>query len=285
MQPANACKKSDDIIAIHPLIQGTRGSEPVINVCPALGPGKIVVISSLNNLPVDALEEQFYMWSPSRELVTSITDFAGPLQAVSEILSAMLKAQATPQGEKTLASPEDDRLCGVLQDMANFGMAAEVRPQHWQLTDDGVARLEFGYRLQSPQKVCEIRMGDAIADMSTYDILVRLRDGGWRWEELPKASTARAKLWLEIGSAGAVVDPGHRIYYSSTNNISRVYLQCLLDRGRLAAAGIVRVPHCATEYVFNSLFQGQWPDILENAAQSQAAELSATRSMGRSREN
>ena len=166
----------------------------------------------------------------------------------------MLKAQATPQGEKTLASPEDDRLCGVLQDMANFGMAAEVRPQHWQLTDDGVARLEFGYRLQSPQKVCEIRMGDAIADMSTYDILVRLRDGGWRWEELPKASTARAKLWLEIGSAGAVVDPGHIIYYLSTNNISRVYLQCLLDRGRLAAAGIVCVRHGATGYVFNSLF-------------------------------
>lgn len=148
--------------------------------------------------------------------------------SVSSMLQRLLDAQAFPgrlSGYR-FSSPEEAVILeelkqrGMLEVQGPTDMAQDPR-DHWFFSPKGMRKLSFGVELPLEKQIAieDIRRGMPLEDLTSYELILMLNDGGWTWRPL----TPRAKAL----SHDLVASPRELVWFSGAAT-QREYLLALL---------------------------------------------------------
>jgi hypothetical protein len=126
----------------------------------------------------------------------------------------------------------------------------------WQLTREGILRLEFGHRLCEPRRVSEVSVplqDENILGATAYELIRHMEAIGWSWERLPKKPSG-------LVAAFRVGNDQPLVWRTRSFTVSPTYLKCLLLAQKLKDNyGFQFVPHGAQEATYAAMLKGQEP--------------------------
>ena len=174
---------TDVALTVHPVLAHVD-AKPVVSVTPARGSHCLAIVSTFQDIPVEALELEFRVWTPSPHILCSFRrGGGGAFQEVSALINDMLVANALPNTGQTYQSraTEDAHLAELA---TRDYVELFEHPNGWCFTPLGLRELCFGYILDHSTLVCEVRAEVPLQDKTHYELLATLHADGWTWQRL-----------------------------------------------------------------------------------------------------
>lgn len=179
---------------------------------------------------------------------------------ICTVLHRLVAAQAYP-GKLTGYKCDDNTELAVLHELQDLGlfesseavdMELDPRPQ-WFLSRAGLQRLSFGVMLPlaGQRLIGDVRPGMCMADLSSYELILLLRDSGWAWQPLTRFAKATPHR--------IAAEPRELVWHSGAT-VHHSYLLALLKGPELHELhGIEEIPHHAPASTYNALLRGELP--------------------------
>ena len=239
---------------------------PDAPVVPAVMAPTSVVASSgtllqgLVGADVQELQRRAYIWKREGliKYVLPGTDGIMGSEGVSACISRMLEAGALPKAAGSYAPLEDE--LHLLEHMCKQGFAEQSDGATWKLTGAGIVALEYQRRLGSPSPLFQPR-ALPIANLTTFELVLKLQVDGWTWQRLPAKLADRSALKYCVGDAdGHGMSP--KVWYTAGVTVQRAYLLCLLQAPDLRDHhAITWLPHHASDRAFSRILEGVQPEV------------------------
>ena len=209
---------------------------------------------SLLRLEEDAavLEDSLLGWRKSSGLVFSLRGMPQVEGVDNAAMSTVVTDIVLSQQAPSRYVPPNAVSQRVLDFLSEAGVV-ECCHDSWRLTGLGMQRLSHGLKLERPFKVCQ-RREVPIADMTTYELIVLLRERGWVWNLWVPKSKRPAHLVLPE----AYVPGSAKVWFSPGISVVWPYLAVLAQVDELASQGLPRVPHAREVALYNKILRGDF---------------------------
>jgi len=262
--------KDDLIVVMHAITGTTADGNPIIASRPHFSGASsaedartMSAMHVLKNICQDpALSKQLLVWKRDRrKLLCSLENFpssASKSPMLNAVLSKLLfrrnvvSAYVHDSDSDDVGNKFSNRLpisksnpgaFAVLLELLTCGLAAcEVGVQegescwsNWELTRDGLGKLQFGHAVFEPKPATEIRRPSPLTDANfhnatSHELAFHLQAAGWKWELLPARRTeathgyAIASVPVDnstgSGSGASSVQERHLILFSKQSLMS-----------------------------------------------------------------
>ena len=172
--------------------------------------GPAWIFTGLTAMSVERLQSELLQWDAETVSQCNLKDvamFECEPETIGSVLSRIWRDQFESDEDPARARrdgsfrPLDDGDRLAVEELATDGFVEyDDANSCYVLTTKCIGNLVLGRALQRPRPLLECREHLAIQDMSRYELIMALTDGGWIWQKLPKDEPQRAALRYVIGA-------------------------------------------------------------------------------------
>ena len=168
--------------------------------------------------------------------------------SIPRVLGLLVQAQAWHGVGSMPVSADQDDILLVLDQLEDAGLVQQLDPDgeqlRWQLSEDASSTLRCGVRLCRARDALQVRPDQPVISMTTWELLQTLHKDGF--QELPFRTGV---------DAFNVSRNGPKKFYTIGGKWCRAYLQVLVSRRELQAAGIKIVQHGCKASVHKAMLE------------------------------
>lgn len=113
----------------------------------------------------------------------------------------------------------------------------------WRFTSYGAHALLPARVVHSPSPAIQVRSGVPFAEMTSYELLRLLSEGGWEWQRKPR------------GKPPAYSPGSQKLFYTSSLELPHAYAHCLLQAEMVFGFGTASIEHFKRAAYYKSLLQ------------------------------
>ena len=189
------------------------------------------------------LQQQWHGWKHSTGHLDTryILSIDQDPTLVHHCIAQLFHARAVPNHDNLVA--DIDPLSTPWQQMIenNFVQQMDINGmQGFQLTPLGLRSIKTAIVHNVPYPIFKVREGLASDNLTSFELALTLRDGGWQWQRMP-AMKDRPGL-------SYVIADGERVFYTIGSTLIKPYLLCLIQAQQLALQyGTQVIPHYCTK--------------------------------------
>ena len=250
--PASGAKLRQDrvVVTVH-REQGNRES-PIVDFEPGSATG-VCPLATMSIRDLVSHRKQIIEHAPEQKLQYSLPGLADP--ASTNLITRMVAAKAfeTSQDGSAFAVPssanEDLQMLANLE-QAGFAVRCQGASSTWQLSVKSLQTLQVFCQLDSGCQFFHKRAPSAIEDMTDYELVSQVLEGGWAWKRVQNK---------QLASQEPFVLGGPLMFYSSSVKLSSAYMKALLSMERLHLHDIQEIPHGKTDSFYSGLLRGVKP--------------------------
>ena len=227
--PRRRLARSDVVVTVHEFEQVLR-NQICVNSQPlgSTHSGDPVHVLGTLGLGLEKVK-QIRKWTRCSRCRYTLPHFNSYVAAT--ILDQLFECKAM-EGTGAVFMTDDPTNRRVLQEMAHEGLVLSMN-NGWQLSRSGAQQLQVGQVVDRAVPICDAGSGLPLQDLTAWQLLQKLVEVGWEWRKfVTKARPEPYRLGLP------------RVWYTSTVNVSREYLLCLLSSDTLLLADNAEAARC-----------------------------------------